>query len=207
MTLEERLRDLARRHGPGVAVDDERLTDEAPEVFRHAAVLVPFVDRPEPSLLLTRRPAHMRDHAGQVAFPGGRVDPGDRDVVATALREAWEEVRLPTDAVKVIGTMAPYRTFHRFHITPVLAVIPPDLPLMPDPSEVARVFEVSCDHVFDPSRLVQKWVEMPQGRRDYWEVHADGERIWGITARMIRAIGETFGLDAEPAMLNRAMTP
>lgn len=168
-----------------------------------AAVLVPFVDHPHPALLLTRRPTHMRRHSGQVAFPGGRADPGDADAVATALREAQEEVGLSPEQVRVIGTIAPYRTGTGFRVTPVLAVIPPDVPLVPSEAEVARIFEVRCDIAFDPAAQVRKEVDWEGGRRHYWEIAADGERVWGATAGMIRNIGALLGLADNPRALNR----
>ena len=105
-----------------------------------AAVLVAITDRPTPGLILTQRPDHMRNHAGQIAFPGGRVDPEDADVVAAALREAREEIALDPSLVHVFGTSDVYHTGTGYHITPVLATIPADLPLRPNEGEVADVF-------------------------------------------------------------------
>lgn len=178
--------------------DDANTTD--------AAVLVAFVDRPHPTILLTRRQAAMRKHSGQVAFPGGRADADDADLIETALREAEEEVALPREAVTVVGMVPVYGTVTGYRVTPVLAVIPPDLALVPQPSEVARVFEVRCDHLFDPAMQVRRSVEWDGGIRHYWEVHYDGERIWGATAGMIRNIGALLGLDADPCALNRRVT-
>ena len=178
--------------------DDANTTD--------AAVLVAFVDRPHPTILLTRRQAAMRKHSGQVAFPGGRADADDADLIETALREAEEEVALPRSAVTVVGLVPVYGTVTGYRVTPVLAVIPPDLPLVPQPSEVARVFEVRCDHLFDPAMQVRRAIEWDGGTRHYWEVHSDGERIWGATAGMIRNIGALLGLDADPKALNARVT-
>ena len=168
-----------------------------------AAVLVPFIDRPHPTLLLTRRPAHMRRHSNQVAFPGGRADPGDADAVATALREATEEVALAARHAKIIGTVPPYRTVTGYRVTPVIAVIPPDLPLVAAQAEVARIFEVRCDLLFDPANQMRREIDWDGGRRHYWEILADGERVWGATAGMIRNIGALLGLAANPLALNR----
>lgn len=167
-----------------------------------AAVLVPFVERPHPTVLLTRRQAHLRSHSGQVAFPGGRVDPDDADLIATALREAAEEVALPVDAARIIGLAPPYRTVTGYVVTPVIAVIPPDLPLLPHPDEVAHLFEVRCDHLFDPAMHQRQMVDWDGGTRHYWEIAFDGERIWGATAAMIRNIGVLLGLDENPRALN-----
>lgn len=176
-------------------IDDDAATTDA-------AVLVAFVDRPHPTILLTRRQAAMRKHSGQVAFPGGRADAEDADLIVTALREAEEEVALPRDAVQIVGMVPAYGTVTGYRVTPVLAVIPPDLPLVPQPSEVARVFEVRCDHLFDPAMQQRREVLWDGGIRHYWEVQYDGERIWGATAGMIRNIGALLGLDADPCALN-----
>src|SRR3546814_2829705 len=108
-----------------------------------AAVLMAIVARPRPTLLFTKRNSTLRRHAGQVSFPGGRIDPGDAGVVAAALREAQEEVGLPPEQVDVMGGLEPYLTITGFPVTPVVAVIPPDLPLVPHAAEVAWVFERS----------------------------------------------------------------
>lgn len=187
-------------------LDDEEQWIDASAPLMPAAVLVAFIARPQPSLLLTRRQGHLRSHAGQVAFPGGRVDAGDADVVAAALREAREEVALPPALVQVVGTAAPFRTGTGYCITPVIGVIPPDLPLVPEPGEVARVFEAGCDHLFNPATFMSRTVNWQGARRSYWEAQVDGERIWGVTAGLIRNIGRRLGLDQDPAALNRLAT-
>ncbi len=170
---------------------------------RAAAVLVAFVDRPRPTVLLTRRPDHMRLHSGQVAFPGGGVEAGDADRIATALREAAEEVALPSTAARIVGLLPGYTTVTDYHVTPVLAVIAADLPLVADPREVARVFEVPADELFDPANHRRQSRAWNGGTRHYWEMTLAGERIWGATAAMLRNIGLLLGLDAAPALLNR----
>ena len=138
MTLAERLRAaLAEGHGRDGTILSSDMRD--PRIDGHialapAAVLVAITDRPEPGLILTQRSERLRKHAGQVAFPGGRVDPGDADEIAGALREAEEEIGLPPHLAQVIGTSDRYHTFTGFDIIPVLAVIPPDLPLQPQES-------------------------------------------------------------------------
>ncbi len=150
-----------------------------------AAVLIAITDRAEPGLILTQRPETMRRHAGQVAFPGGRIDPGDDDAVAAALREAEEEVAIPRDVVRVIGPMPLYRTITGFDITPVLAVIPPDLPLVPCDQEVAAVFEVPLRYLFDPANRSEQAIMVDGVQRKYFEISWDERRIWGATAAML----------------------
>ncbi|MEQ1688452.1 MAG: CoA pyrophosphatase [Sphingopyxis sp.] len=205
MTLAARLRQrLAIAQGDSSVLFDEGLSATvALRPLKQAAVLVAFVDRPHPTLLLTRRQPHLRSHADQVAFPGGGADPADADSIATALREAHEEVGLPANAATIIGTLAPYRTNSGYCITPALVTIPPDLPLIADPAEVAHIFEARCDHVFDPAMLVCKSAMWQGALRNYREVMVDGERVWGVTAGIIHNIGLALGLDADPHALNR----
>ena len=149
-----------------------------------AAVLMAVTDRADPGLILTVRREHMRTHAGQIAFPGGRIDPGE-DAVAAALREAHEEVLLPPGEVEVIGAIEPYRTVTGYVVSPVLGVIPPDLALEPHEHEVADLFEAPLGFVLDPAnqRLASA---LFQGReRHYYEIVWNDRRIWGATAAMI----------------------
>ena len=204
MTLSDRLAQrLLLATDPGDVGDEGFLLNQEGRILKHAAVLVAFVDRPHPTLLLTRRQPHLRSHADQVAFPGGRADPEDADSIATALREAQEEVALSADTVTIIGTIAPYCTHSGYCVTPVLATIQPGLPLTPDPSEVAHVFEARCDHIFDPAMLVRKSALFQGAQRQYWEVMVDDERVWGVTAGIIRNIGLALGLATAPRALNR----
>ena len=149
-----------------------------------AAVLMAVTDRADPGLILTVRREHMRTHAGQIAFPGGRIDPGE-DAVAAALREAHEEVLLPPGEVEVIGAIGPYRTVTGYVVSPVLGVIPPDLALEPHEHEVADLFEAPLGFVLDPAnqRLASA---LFQGRaRHYYEIVWNDRSIWGATAAMI----------------------
>lgn len=150
-----------------------------------AAVLVAVTDRPEPGLILTQRPATMRRHPGQVAFPGGRIDPGDRDAIAAALREAEEEIALSPDAVTLVGTLDRYRTITGFGVVPVLGVIAPDLPLIPHDREVDAVFEVPLAFVLDTANHVWRDVVFEGERRGYIEMQWGERRIWGATAAML----------------------
>ena len=149
-----------------------------------AAVLVAITDRAEPGLILTVRREHMRTHAGQVALPGGRIDPGE-DAVSAALREAHEEILLEPAEVDVIGTIEPYRTVTGYVVTPVIGVIAPDLPLEAHEHEVADWFEAPLGFVLDRRRQ-QRRSALFQGReRHYYEIVWNGRRIWGATAAMI----------------------
>jgi 8-oxo-dGTP pyrophosphatase MutT (NUDIX family) len=151
---------------------------------RQAAVLIAITDRSEPGVLLTVRREHLRTHAGQIAFPGGAVDPGE-EAIAAALREAKEEILLDSDVVDLIGSIEAYRTVTGFVITPVIGVIPPDLPLAPHEQEVADWFEADLSYLLDPENQ-RRQTALFQGReRHYYEILWNGRRIWGATAAMI----------------------
>jgi len=153
----------------------------APPELRPAAVLIAVTDRPDPGVLLTHRPETMARHPGQVAFPGGKLEQ-DEDAVAAALREAQEELSIDPGVVRVVGTSQSFVTGSGFTLTPVLGLIPPDLPIVPDAREVAGWFEVPLRFVLDQSNHVHK-VGLFRGReREYTEIDWQGHRIWGITA-------------------------
>ena len=164
------------------------LEGDLPEVRAQAeveaAVLMAVTDRADPGLILTVRREHLRTHAGQVAFPGGRIDPGE-DAVTAALREAHEEVLLPPDQVEVVGAIEPYRTVTGYIVSPVLAVIPPDLALEPHENEVADVFEAPLSFVLDPANQWRKSALFQGQERHYYEIVWNDRRIWGATAAMI----------------------
>ena len=149
-----------------------------------AAVLIAITDRAEPGVLLTVRREHMRTHAGQIAFPGGRVEP-EEDAVEAALREAHEELLLDPAAAEIVGSIDPYRTVTGYMVTPVIAVIPPDLPLAPHEQEVADWFEAPLAFLLE-GRNQRRESALFQGReRHYYEILWNGRRIWGATAAMI----------------------
>jgi 8-oxo-dGTP pyrophosphatase MutT (NUDIX family) len=150
-----------------------------------AAVLIPITNRAVPGVILTQRPDTMRKHAGQVAFPGGRMDADDADAIAAALREAQEEVALPRNAVTIIGTTDVYHTVTGYAVTPVVSVITPDLTLIPNADEVAAIFEVPLAFLLDPANHQSRIVDWNGGTRRYTEIHYEGRRIWGATAAMI----------------------
>lgn len=152
--------------------------------FRDAAVLIAVTERDDPGVLLTHRPKEMRSHAGQVAFPGGKIDPGE-DVVTAALREAWEELGIVAGDVRVIGTSDPYYTGTGFHIVPVLATVPADVPIVPNPEEVDSWFEVPLRFLLDPANHSEKSIIYQGVRRHYLEMPWEGHHIWGATAGII----------------------
>ena len=149
-----------------------------------AAVLIAITDRIEPGVILTLRREHLRTHAGQVAFPGGRLDAGE-DAVQAALREAQEEILLDPAEVDVVGPIEPYRTVTGYVVTPVLATIPPDLPLQPHEHEVADWFEAPLDFLIDPSNQQRRSALFQGVERHYYEIIWNDRRIWGATAAMI----------------------
>jgi 8-oxo-dGTP pyrophosphatase MutT (NUDIX family) len=161
-----------------------------------ASVLVPLVARDAGlQVLLTRRTEHLRDHAGQISFPGGRTEEHDADAVATALRETEEEVGLPRSFVEVIGTLPHYSTVTGFVVTPVVALVQPGFELALDSFEVAEAFEVPLGFLMNPANHRRHQMETPVGMRQFysmpWEsVAPDGLPrhyfIWGATAAMLR---------------------
>ncbi len=154
-----------------------------------AAVLVPRVAHAgEPSLLLTLRTAHLHDHAGQVSFPGGRVDPEDSDAIATALRETEEEIGLARKHIEVIGSLPDYQTGTGFTVTPVVALVHPPFELAADTFEVAEIFEVPLSFLMNGANHELRSAEMPNrpGRRSFYAMPYGDYFIWGATAAMLR---------------------
>ena len=186
MSLADRLKEaleLGRRRSPILLAGDA--LDAAVAEGTPAAVLVPVVDRPQPTVILTVRTDALRKHAGQIAFPGGRIDPEDDGPVAAALREAKEEISLSPAKVHVVGTADRYRTITGFEVTPVIGVVPPDLPLRAQPDEVAAMFEAPLDYLLDPENQIVRTVDWQGQERSYYEILWEDRRIWGATAAMI----------------------
>jgi 8-oxo-dGTP pyrophosphatase MutT (NUDIX family) len=155
-----------------------------------AAVLVPVVDRAEPTVLLTLRTAELASHAGQVAFPGGKIDPTDASPVAAALREAREETGLPPALIEPIGYLDLYLTFSGFRILPTVARVRPDFTLTLNPREVTETFEVPLQFLMTPGnhqRKVRDWNGM---QREYYAIPFENRYIWGITAGILRNLYE-----------------
>jgi 8-oxo-dGTP pyrophosphatase MutT (NUDIX family) len=167
---------------------EPRMMDRPPA---QAAVLVPVVMRDTPTVLLTERSAGLTNHSGQVAFPGGRVDPEDANIAAAALREAWEEVGLSAEYIEVLGNLPTYTTITSFIVTPVVALVRPDFELTINPYEVAEAFEVPFSFLMNPANhrhhsmtgndlKSREWISMP---------YQDGDQerfVWGATAGMLR---------------------
>jgi 8-oxo-dGTP pyrophosphatase MutT (NUDIX family) len=158
---------------------------------RPAAVLCPLrADRAGLSVVLTRRAAHLRAHAGQIAFPGGKVEAGDPSPLAAALREAREEIGLLPDQVDVLGTLDPYLTVTGFRVTPFVALIDAAWRPILDPEEVDMVFEVPLDFLMDRANLRRGWYEREGGRRHYYAIPFGEHYIWGATAAMLKSLAD-----------------
>ena len=150
-----------------------------------AAVLVPVILGPRPSILLTKRTAHLTSHAGQVSFPGGRIDKEDAHPEAAALREAQEEVGLDPSKVEVIGRMSDYITGTGYRITPILGLLPPGLKYRPSPHEVEFVFELPIEVVLDPDAPQRQYREVLGQSREFWVWPHPEHFIWGATAAIL----------------------
>jgi 8-oxo-dGTP pyrophosphatase MutT (NUDIX family) len=183
MSLADQLREALQRApaSPPLAGD---LPDEPLQTTVPAAVLIGVTRRAEPGLILTVRREHMRTHAGQVAFPGGRIDPGE-SATAAALREAWEELGLQPETADVVGEVDSYRTVTGYVVTPVLAVVEPDQPLSPHEHEVADWFEAPLAFVLDAQNQQLKSALFRGRERHYYEIVWNDRRIWGATAAML----------------------
>lgn len=197
------LRRAAVAPRPGDVVRESGAT--AGDTIR-AAVLVPIIDRPAGlHVLLTQRTAHLRDHAGQVSFPGGRCESGDVTVVATALRESHEEVGIHPDQVEVLGCLPEYFTSTGFRVTPVIGLVTPPLNLSLDDFEVADVFEPPLAFLLDVANYRRECREYQGVQREYWTVPWQGYFIWGATAGMLVSLREHL-LQAHSAV-PQAMSP
>jgi 8-oxo-dGTP pyrophosphatase MutT (NUDIX family) len=155
-----------------------------------AAVLVPVIDRGEPTVLLTLRTADLASHAGQVAFPGGKIDPADESPVAAALREAREEIGLTPAVIEPIGYLDLYLTFSGFRILPTVARVKPDFALTLNPREVVETFEVPLAFVMSTDNHQRKTRDWNGIQREYYAIAFENRYIWGITAGILRNLYE-----------------
>jgi len=171
---------------------EHRFTERAPA---HASVLVGLVPRNEITVLLTQRTDHLTDHPGQISFPGGRAEAFDADAVATALREAHEEIGLEKQFVDVLGELPTYTTGTGFIVTPVIGFVDPSFTVNADPFEVAEVFEVPLSFLMNPANHRRHAVDVNGVRREFLSIPWDGIDaqgaprryfIWGATAAMLR---------------------
>ncbi len=151
-----------------------------------AAVLVPVIDRSEPTVLLTQRTAELTSHAGQIAFPGGKIEPTDDSPVAAALREASEETGLASTLIEPIGYLDLYLTFSGFRILPTVARVKPEFTLTLNPGEVVETFEVPLQFLMTPDNHQRKTRDWNGMQREYYAIAFENRYIWGITAGILR---------------------
>lgn len=177
--------------------------------FTDSAVLVALIQGRDPGVLLTKRTSHLAKHAGQVSFPGGRSDPEDVDAVATALREAHEEIGLDASLVEVIGCLPHYFTGSGYRITPVVALLPPgreleSLGLRLSEDEVEAVFELKLSVVLDPGAAQLFNKPPPEDDRTFWQLPHDEHLVWGATAAILVWLGKRLRAAQNSSSLRRA---
>jgi 8-oxo-dGTP pyrophosphatase MutT (NUDIX family) len=152
-----------------------------------AAVLIPMVAyEDELKILLTKRTSHLHDHPGQISFPGGRTDPEDTSPEHTALREAEEEIGLPSSHIEILGRLPPYLTITGYQVIPVAALVQPGYVYTPDDFEVAEIFEVPMSFLMNPHHHERRMWQSPEGQRQFYAMPYENKFIWGATAGMLR---------------------
>jgi 8-oxo-dGTP pyrophosphatase MutT (NUDIX family) len=198
--IEERLRDT-RPPTPSATAIPAGFTPEAYEAVRQyypaaptpAAVLIPIVDHEDGlTVLLTQRASHLKNHAGQISFPGGRIEAADEGPLAAALRETEEEIGLSRSRIAVLGRLSDYETVTGYRVTPVVGWVEPPFVLKPDPVEVADVFEVPLSFLLDPSNQQRHFRMLGTLRRDYHAIPYGEHYIWGATAAMLLILDRTL---------------
>ena len=186
LDLAEVRRRLASRSQPEFAVFGDDGTEGRAAASTPAAVLIPVIAHPgELTILFTQRTTHLKSHAGQVSFPGGRVEPGDASAELTALREAQEEIGLSPDRVEILARLPDYRTRTGFRVTPVIGLVAPPLELAPDPREVESVFEVPLAFLLDPGNRQRRTREFQGMTVGFYVFEYKDRVIWGATAGML----------------------
>ncbi|MBS0056433.1 CoA pyrophosphatase [Yersinia sp. Marseille-Q3913] len=161
---------------------------------RHAAVLIPIICRPEPTLLLTRRSTHLRKHAGQVAFPGGKADPTDSSLIETALREAEEEVAIPATAVHVLGQLAPLDSSSGYQVTPIVGLVPDNIAFHGNEDEVAGLFEMPLHEALSLSRYYSLDIHRGGINHRVYLSWYERQFVWGLTAAIIRRLAQQVSI-------------
>ncbi len=190
--IEARLK--AFQKGAGADRGDHSLNPgmQASPAVRDAAVLILLIPREDGgyNILFTERTAHLHKHAGQNSFPGGGVEKQDKDISATALREAAEEIGLDPSNARVLGVLDDYITRTGFRVTPVVAVLEKPQDWAPQDSEVARIFEVPLEYILAPNNLKPESLSFEGGERFFYAIYHNGARIWGATAGMLKAFSD-----------------
>jgi 8-oxo-dGTP pyrophosphatase MutT (NUDIX family) len=201
----ERLANLPPLEALLTADDLEKQNEASRQALKPAAVLLLVVNHAEPAVVFTQRTDHLADHAGQIAFPGGRHESGDRDPESTALREAREEIGLDAARVEVLGRLPEYRTSTGYAVTPIVGWTEPPIAYTPDPHEVADVFEVPLAFLLDPRNHRYESAFYRGRMRHYWAMPYGERFIWGATAGMLVTFHRLLAPLQAPATLAAAL--